>query len=170
MLGCLQLIVMLSQYLIGPDSFASFTFLMIMFAVNTGLIVYIGIRYRKMNDNVLIFKDAFNVVFMTMLISTGISVLGQIVLFHVIDPELPKQIQEIMLQKTIGFMEKFGVPQEEIDKAVDDMNNRMDEYSVINMLKGFLWYSVIGAVMALIIAAIIKKNPDPFTEDSQGAA
>jgi predicted permease len=55
------------------------------------------------------------------------------------------------------MMARFGVPQEEIDKAIKTAQNT-DNFSIGNMLLSFAFTCILWFLFSLIIAAIVKKK------------
>jgi len=55
------------------------------------------------------------------------------------------------------FMQKFNVPDTEIDKAIDGMIQQ-DMFSLGSLMKSYAYVCILYFIEALIIAAIIKKK------------
>jgi hypothetical protein len=68
---------------------------------------------------------------------------------------------QLNMEKSQQMMEKFGAPQDAIDKAMKDMT--FDGlFSFKKMFQGFMIFCIINFIIALIIAAIMKKNKPEF--------
>jgi hypothetical protein len=133
-----------------------------MLVANITLYLYFGIHYRTLNGGFLPFKEAFALIFFISVISTIINGLFYILLTHVINPELPQTLQEAIVQKTIGWMQRFGAPQDKIDEAIAKMQSEPGKFTVIDQLRQIVLNFIGSALLALILGAIIKKNPPPF--------
>jgi hypothetical protein len=64
-------------------------------------------------------------------------------------------------EKAEQMMEKFGMPQDQIDKAVDDMLNG-NNYTIGKLFLGFAFRCIGWFVVAIIVSAIIKRKRPPF--------
>jgi cation transporter-like permease len=60
------------------------------------------------------------------------------------------------------MLEKFNVPDEEMDKALERTEDQMaNQYKIGGIMKAYLYSIIIYAVISLITGAIIKKrNPE----------
>ena len=84
-------------------------------------------------------------------------------LILVIDPEFGQAVTDVSIEKIIAMMEGFGAPEVEIEKALVGMEEEFENQAtflgvIMSMFKGIGFMAVIG----LIVAAIIKKNPPVF--------
>ena len=57
------------------------------------------------------------------------------------------------------MLESFGVPEEEINKAITDMENE-NSYSFGNQLQSYVFQLLFYSVFGLLVSLIMKKN-DP---------
>jgi hypothetical protein len=74
-----------------------------------------------------------------------------------LDIAFAESVKQLSIEKTIEFMEKFKVPDTEIDKAVDGMI-KQEMFSIGSLLKSYAYACILYFLEALIIAAIIKKK------------
>jgi hypothetical protein len=83
-------------------------------------------------------------------------------LFNVIDADLTELATNAALENTEAMMEKFNVPDEEIDKALQNTETQMaNQYTLVGVIKAYLYGIIIYAIISLITGAIIKrKNPE----------
>ena len=165
-LGIIQAFYWLLIYLLGIEYLTNIWVLLISLVISISLFVYFGTRYRKLNEGYLTFKDAFILLFIIFAISGAVTTVFQILLYHVIDPGLPKAMTEKILETTIGYMERFGSSESDIDKMVAEMENKESQYSIKGLLISYLWSFFGGAIISLIVAAIIKKTPPMFEEEA----
>ena len=57
------------------------------------------------------------------------------------------------------FMERFGTPEAEMEKAIADLEG-VNNFSVVNQLKSYAFGVIFQAVIGLLIALIFKRK-DP---------
>ena len=161
LIGLLGIIINVLIYVINPAFFANISFALILFVVYITAYFFAMYSIRKTNDGYLSFKEAYFVALGVMMISTFVELSFKLVLYNVIDTELAGFIQNKTVENTTALMERFNVPEEEIEKAVEKIDVE-GQYSAISMLKGYGWGILISAVVALIIAAIVKKDKQTF--------
>jgi tetrahydromethanopterin S-methyltransferase subunit G len=85
-------------------------------------------------------------------------------LYNVIDPTLADFIKQESIEKMASFMEKFGTPAEEIDKAITKIEAEDMSMSPARIGKSFIFGILFSAVVALIIAAIIRTKTQPVDD------
>lgn len=114
------------------------------------------------------FRDAFSSFMLAYIISALVATTFNILLFSVIDKGAAAELQEMSIEATIQMMENFGTPESAIEDTIIEMEGT-DQFSAIQMVKGFFWGVFFYAVIGLIVAAIMKKNPPVIidNEDSE---
>ncbi|HEV7232153.1 MAG TPA: DUF4199 domain-containing protein [Bacteroidia bacterium] len=153
-------------YFLGIHAMVSLWTAACAFLIFIGLYVFLGLRYRKLNGGYLTFKDAFALIFFMGMISSVLSGTFQIILYHVINPDLPGMMHDAIIQKTVDMMQRFNSPQEKIDETITKMQETTGEYSVGNQIRSIALSSIGVAILALIIGVCIKKTPPPFEQVS----
>ena len=152
-------------YLLNMELLVTWWYGLLIFVLNIVLIVFISLKFRNLNGGYLTFKEAFLVTFGTMAAAGFVAIFFNILLYHVIDPELPGILQEMVINKTVSMMEKFNVDESIIEQTMDEMEAQ-SQFSLNKQLLSFIWVLLFDAVVALIIAAIIKKNKPLFSEEA----
>ncbi|MCK5400575.1 MAG: DUF4199 domain-containing protein [Flavobacteriaceae bacterium] len=127
------------------------------------LIIVFGIisvaKAKGLLEGYITFKQSFTSYFLTILIGLVISTVVSYLIFNIIDPEAANVIKEKTIEASIAMMEGFGAPAETIAEAVDKME-KDNQFSVGNVVKSLAIQLVIFSVIGLIVAAIMKKNPE----------
>lgn len=162
--GLIIALLYFAFYFINKALMANF---MVGFIILLFMIIYpivITVRYKKAQGGYLSLKDGFMVMFMTALVRSLINTVATLILFFVIDTELASYIQEKTISNTVEMMTSFGAADADIEKAVSDMQQRPDAYSIGSQIKGFIFGLVIAAVFSILVALIIRKDAPPFTE------
>ena len=150
-------------YLVGIDLFTNWW---MGIAVFIAVIVYLIIALKGIRTQLggyISFKDAFLNFLAMAVIQIVISQTIYFLLIYVIDPGFGEAVIDATIEKTIAIMEGFGTPEVAIEEALTNMEVEMEKQTTImgaimNMLKGIAFMAVVG----LIVAAIIKKNPSVF--------
>ena len=159
-LGLVSLVLTYVAYFIDSSYLASGYFGLVVLVLFFALIIYFGIEYRKEVGGFMSFGTAFNFSFFAILISGVIGLIGNILLFHVIDPSLPQVLGEITFESQLEMMENFGAsPDSLAPEVLDDMREAsVSNFTLTGQLKGFGFGLIAYAVIALILGAILKKK------------
>jgi len=107
--GLISVAISLLIYLFNPMLFADWWVGLVGFPFTIAILLVLGFAIRKENGGYLKFGEAFLNMLVTGVIMTVISVLFNILLFNVIDPELPAILTEQILQNTAEMMSGFGM-------------------------------------------------------------
>jgi uncharacterized protein DUF4199 len=103
------------------------------------------------------FGQAFGTAFLTVLIAAAITSAYTYLYIAVINPGF----RDYALQKQVAKMEEKGMAQDQIDTAMHYTEKFMSP--VMMSVFTFLGGLVVGAIIALIVAAIMRKsNPNPL--------
>lgn len=158
-IGLVTLAIYFIAYFIDVELLSSAWFGFLMLGLSLGFVIYFGIDYRKDLGGFMTFGVAFQFVFFTFIISGIIMTLGNILLFHVIDPALPGVLADAQLESTLALMDRFGAGDQITSDQMVEMRTGFEESrSIIGMIKAFGISLVIYAILALILGAIIKRR------------
>ncbi|WP_299438815.1 DUF4199 domain-containing protein [uncultured Aquimarina sp.] len=116
-----------------------------------------AIKSRKLLGGFISFKDAFTSYLIPIAIGTIISTIVSILIYVVIDPDAAAGITEQIIESTVGFMEKFGTPESEIEKAVAKMEEE-NQFGLLTQIKGWFWGMLIYIIIGLLACLAVKKK------------
>jgi Protein of unknown function (DUF4199) len=102
------------------------------------------------------FKRAFYLAFMIGMVSTVIVLVFNYIYMNFINPSA----MDAQLEMTRGMMEKFGMPEEQLDAAVEKQRESLT--SPMSMVTGLLGAGVVVAIISLIMGAVMKKERPMF--------
>lgn len=159
-MGLVALAVTYIAYFIDPSLLASGWFALVAMVIFFGLIIYFGSLYRVELGGFMSFGTAFNFSFIAILVSGLVSLLGQILLYQVIDPSLPQVLADITFENSLSMMEKLGQNPDNLPPATleEIRNSTASSFTMGGLLKNF-GFGLIGyAIISLILAAILKKR------------
>jgi hypothetical protein len=161
-IGVIGLLIGIIFYVIDVGMWGNWKIGIVMLLVTLGLVIYAGLQCRRDVGGFLSFKDGWLHGFIVFAIAGFISTLFQIVMFNVIDPGAVDIIVEKTVENTIGMMESFGAPEDQMDEALERTEEQViKRFTVGGALQGFGWALVFYAVLALITGAIsMKKNKE----------
>ncbi|MEM9671283.1 MAG: DUF4199 domain-containing protein [Cyclobacteriaceae bacterium] len=160
-LGFISIALTLSIVMIDPTLMVATWFQILSLLINIAIMVIAGIELRKQQGGYLSFKNAFVSTLIIIAIGSAISTVYSIIQFNVIDPSLKETISESVINRTVGMLENFGADDQVIDEAVANLEGQ-DTFGTQTLLMGYLYSLVGGAIIALIIAAIVKKKEPEF--------
>jgi hypothetical protein len=123
----------------------------------TIVVLILGVRSYRDNvmGGVLPFGPAFKFGFVVILVSSVIGIIYAYLLWTVIDPDIIGKMKDMQMEK---MLEK-GIPEEALDQAMAISGKFMTPLMMTIM--GLFFGILTGTIIALIVAAIFKKNePD----------
>jgi carbon starvation protein CstA len=116
-------------------------------------------KERTTNGGFITFGDAFKLSFIGLIIGGAIGVVFQILYIQVIDPEFAERMTAQTLEMSNNFMS--GLDDEIREQILRDAEaDSLARYTIVGQIKSFGIALVIYAVFSLILAAILKKNPE----------
>ncbi|MFC5627032.1 DUF4199 domain-containing protein [Algoriphagus winogradskyi] len=159
-IGLVSLALTFIAYFIDSTLLGSAWFGLVAIVLFFVLIIYFGKEYRTEIGGFMSFGTAFNFSFIAMVISGLIGLLGQILLFHVIDPSLASVLADQAFETQMSMMEKFGQNPDSMDPAIlEQMRASTSKgFTLSGQLMSFGFGLIVYAIIALILGAILKKK------------
>jgi hypothetical protein len=158
-LAIASIFVVMVLYAVDYTLMAGFTFILLMLAVGVAFVIYAGINYRNSIGGYIPFGKAFLHGLLVFAIAGIISTGFNLLLYYVIDPELPENLTEAIITNTEETMANWGAPQESIDQAIDKMREDMPKnFTVGGLVKGYFTALIWYVILSLITGLIVKKN------------
>lgn len=134
-------------------------YLVLTFAVFVVMIVLYGVtgaRQRKAMGGYISLKDAFSAIFVTILISSAIGAVWDVVYMKLVDPHVGDKVKE----GTLAFMERMKVPQDKIDEQAANLDKQLAKsMAPARMLLSYLGGVIFLSIFGFICAAIVKREP-----------
>jgi predicted permease len=162
MSAAISLLIFVVLYLLGSESFKS------PFAFATILIPFVFAviacrKAKKDNEGFLEFKEALKICFGILVLNSLVTSLFSYILYNFIDKPFADSMKQLTIEQTQKFMSRFGVPQDQIDKAVNGIIEK-DLYTFGTIMFSFVQGCIVWFILALIMAAILKKKKPVFGE------
>ena len=161
LLAALASILVFVILYLGGTSFFGSPIAFISYAVPIGFAVFACIKAKKENEGFLSFKSALKICFGIFVMCAFATSLLSYILFNFIDPGFKDSMLQLTIENTQKMMAKFGASQDTIDKAVQGMLSK-DMFSIGSIAQSFVFGCIFWFVIALIVAAIMKKNRPEF--------
>jgi uncharacterized protein YybS (DUF2232 family) len=147
-------------YAVDYSMLADWKFGIFVILLFIGLTIYGGINYRNEGDGFLPYGKAFQHAFILMAVAGIVSTVFNILLYTVIDPELPTKLTDVAMENAEKMMERFGMPADQMDKALEDARARTEkQFSMSGLAMSYAIGLIIYAVLSLITSLFVKKNP-----------
>lgn len=128
--------------------------------------VYVLRQYRKGQQDRLTFGEAFMIAFFGVALGSLVATVFQVFYTSVVDPDFPGRVAMATVEMTHGFV-AGQIDDEALDTILREAEkDALERYTLLGALKGFGIGMIIMAVIALIIAAVMKRQPESaFNKD-----
>ncbi|MFZ4262663.1 DUF4199 domain-containing protein [Sphingobacterium sp. HJSM2_6] len=126
--------------------------------------VFFTIALRKAIGGYWSFSTALKTIFIMFAINTVISTLGTMMVNQMM-PTLQEESIDNTLNLTIELLESTGVSDEQIDAKIAEIEQQKEDLANLTIgqqIKGLMVYFLLYFVVALIFAAIFKKEKPIF--------
>jgi hypothetical protein len=116
---------------------------------------------KKQNEGYLTFAEGLKTAFGVSVVMSLCSRLVNYVVFNFVDVAFRERLTQLTMEKAEAMMKKFGVAQDQIDKAIQKMATE-NQFSLGKTIQGFAFECIFWFIVALIVAAIVKKKKPEF--------
>jgi hypothetical protein len=159
--GLVGVVLYLLYWFINPD---------LLFNMALGLVVGLGVYAYFMwragsatkadNSGYLTFKQALKPTFLTFVVGSLIAVIFTYLLYNFIDPTLNDLLQEKSIEIAEKAAKMFGADEEALEQIREQVEAKGVSMSIGQIIQQYLVGLIFpGFILALIVSAIIKKNP-----------
>ena len=157
--GVISILILTIIYTADVMLFVSSWITFLKVVIFIGLAILLLVNTKKQLNDQMNFKETFKTYFIFASISLLITTIFEIILFNFIDPSLKDTLKELLIKTIVPFLEKFNTPAKAINEAVKKIQEN-DQFSIVELMKGYFSYLVISALFGLILATIFKsKSP-----------
>ncbi|GAA4462828.1 hypothetical protein GCM10023093_10100 [Nemorincola caseinilytica] len=132
-----------------------------------GYLVYLVIlgfmlaNVRKANGGYIELREVFGAAFVIVLVAGTLSFAYNYLYVYVIDPGFTDKVKNA----TLAAMEKAKLPDEQIDKALNDIE-KSRKFNLQNTIMSYMGGLLLDSFLGLIVSLIIKK-PRPVFDNLQ---
>lgn len=113
---------------------------------------------RKINGGHIGFKEAFINGFICALTAYLISTVYSFIHYNYIEPDFFDKMAEMMQRS----MASYGVPQEQIDKAIDDLLQNKDKIKTFDYTRALIGVAFCAAYAAIVGLVVKKEKTDEY--------
>jgi hypothetical protein len=166
LMGFVSIVLTLFIYMIDISVMVEWTFSLFSFLLFATLTIVFGRGYRSQVGGFLSYGQSFQYAFIVIAVSGMIGLMFNIILFNVIDPELPETLTRLMMESQEKMLMSFGASDDIIDETLETLESDLPkQYTVMGQLKSS-WAIVFGAgILGAITAIFIKKKQPEFNSD-----
>lgn len=165
-LGLLSILITVLAYIIDVSILADWKIGVSVLIISLGVISYMGRKFRdEAREGFISFKESFFYSYIIFFVSSILSACFLILLYEVIDPDVPRIMTDASIENTEKMMRSFGAPEDKIEEALEPMEEQMlGNFSAKGVLKNSWVYILTSAFFSLITGAIIKKKKPDFEQ------
>jgi hypothetical protein len=162
--GAAMIALTVLLYIVSVEMLVDWKLLIIIIAISFGFNIYYGIDYRNSVGGYLSYGQAFIHGVVLLAVCGVVASIFSIILYNVIDTDLPARLTKISLEKTEEMLAGFGMPQDKLDealaKAEEDAPKR---FTTLGIITQFGWNFIFYAIVSVITAIFVKRNPPEAT-------
>lgn len=164
LLGGILVVGFLLNVVIEPGWIGMMGIMLVTYVIGIILLVRFVKSERRLNNGVISFKEAFIKSFASLVIASLLSTGIGFLYITLIDPGYPERLTLQTMESTASFMEG-NVPDEQVAETLKEIETDMTEgFTLAGQLKTFAKGLIFYAVLALIIAAVLKRKLEPTDE------
>ncbi|OED38767.1 hypothetical protein AB832_04415 [Flavobacteriaceae bacterium (ex Bugula neritina AB1)] len=156
-LGVILSLVTVIGYTVYQGMYSNWWFGILLFIMTVTFGIVSSVKSRKLLGGFIEFKTAFTSYLLTVALGTIIATIVSILIYVVIDPEAAESINQRIIETSVGFMEKFGAPEAEIEKAVAKMEET-NQFGFISQIKSWFWSILFYIIIGLLASLAVKKK------------
>jgi uncharacterized membrane protein YjfL (UPF0719 family) len=161
--GFMVIVIVTVFYLVGTktfvDPFFSVVRFLLLFVTVIALGVVAGGEQKSLNNNLLPFHEAFTMVFLTFMVIGVVYNLYNYLLFNLIDPGLSERVKGAVIENMSSTLTDSEMDGDRADKIIEAAKKQSYNVSIGKTMLGILIWAAISFLVALIVSAIMKKEP-----------
>lgn len=122
--------------------------------------MYAAIREKKLqSQGYLTLQQGFRETWLTFAIGMGATVIFNFILTNYVDVHLLEIQKEIQIEAIQNMASSMNLSEEKTQKQIEELRNS-DGPSLSKLFFGYASFLLVGAVPAIILAAVFKKSPE----------
>jgi len=158
-LGVITIALTTVMYAVDYTLMINWKVSLLLTAIFIGFVIFAGFDFRKSAGGFLAYSKAFQHGIIVFAVSGLISTLFSLVLYTIVDPELPAKLTESAIETTTAMLEGMGVSEDAIDEAIEKSREETAKrFTLTGTLTSYAVALIVYAVLALITAIFVKKN------------
>lgn len=173
-LGIILVIISILLYVMNimPDTLGKMILIPLFNAIVVIIFVVKGTKtYRNnMLGGTITYGNAFKVGLLIVVFAYILRSFYDLIFNVLIDPGYMERLYEGILNWAYNFYSSLGLSESQIEDTIARFERQRDNYTPLRaFFSGVFSSAAMGALLSLITAAILKKEPLPFGQDEQKA-
>ncbi|WP_166334388.1 DUF4199 domain-containing protein [Sphingobacterium chungjuense] len=171
-LGVISFVLGIITLIIGANATGimtvSFVSILLVYVVPLVITCLLAVRLRRQAGGYWDFRTALSHIFIVLAVSVVLSTVGSKIVSRVM-PALEERAIDNMMNLSIESLESMGFPDEQIDSTVEQLEVQKEglyTFSFANLIQALAVSLIMYFILALILAAIFKKEQPIFVDDS----
>ena len=163
--GGVSVLYVLISYLLGLDFMVSWFNIGFSMVYPFIMALLLGLKVRKFKLGYISWKESFYYLFLILGAGMFVYLTFNIFLNTVIDPDLPMDIYDKTVEKTMSFMEGLGTSEADLEKTYEQFAVQREEMLNQYTISGFIQSFISSLFIAALVSLFIKRtDPNPFSE------
>lgn len=133
------------------------------YAILISLAALAALAQKKANGGWLEFQAALKTSFTVFVLALAAQTLFTWLLLNIIDTHFKNALTQAIFEKTEAVMKKFGLSDDQMERAMTSERSK-DQFSLSRMILGLAFNCIVHFIIALLIAAIVKKKKNESAE------
>lgn len=164
-LGLIAVTFILLIYIISYDIMVNWWFSLLTIVLITSIVVYFGIQFRYSIGGYIGYGTAFRLSLLMLIIYSMIQVAFGLLLYNVIDPELPELLSKASIDNMEAMYRSFGMSQQDIDNQIEILEVEIPkQFQPLNQIKNS-WIILISSLIFSAIAALFIRRNKPLIDN-----
>ncbi|MFD2744074.1 DUF4199 domain-containing protein [Sphingobacterium populi] len=171
-LGIISFVLGIVTLVIGANATGlmtvSFVSILLVYIVPLVITCFLAVRLRRQAGGYWDFRTALSHIFIVLAISVTLSTIGSKIVSRVM-PTLEERAIDNMMNLSIESLESMGFPDEQIDATVEQLEVQKEglyTFSLANLIQALAISLIMYFILALILAAIFKKEQPIFVDST----
>jgi len=158
--GAIGIFIYVILYVVDYSLMVNWKFGIVGLVIGVSVISYAVVDYRNSIGGFLSYGKAWQYSFVAFAIGGIISTIFMILLYNVIDTELPAKLVDVSMDNARSMMENFGMPADQVDTEVEKTRERTEnQFKITGTLMGYGISLVIFAILSCVTAIFGRRNP-----------
>jgi len=157
----ISVILSLVAYIIGVEALVGWPLGMAQSLLIVITMVVVSRAIRADEDGIINFSRLLGHIMIAVVCLLAASIVFNLVLFNLIDPGLIDTVADITLERVEGMMGSFGLEADLLEETLVETELQIRKgYTLSGSFIGLFYSSIFWGLIALIVAAIFKRNPE----------
>lgn len=169
-IAIITIAIQLLTYYVTPNLLGATWYGIMITLVSVGIYVFFAIDLRKKIGGYWSFKEALSGIFIMSLVANLASSIFNFVFYRFIEPNAYEKVKGYVADGMTETFEKMGMSGDALDDAIEKATESLkSQYmpSIGDFFRNLAIAILVGFVLSLIFAAVLKKNPPIFSSEEE---